>query len=486
MKRLSVTFTLAFTLALTYSTTAWTSNIAIVDSGTDFNHELLNKKNWTNISEKTNGIDDDNNKKIDDLIGWNFNNNNNSIFNKSLLKTTINNDVFTLMKIIAHIDLNIVNENDKKFIDAFKTRPKGEQNFILSLLNWYGEYSHGTHVSGIASMGKNPVKLMATKVFADDIMPEKTNAKLNFGINKSTNFSRTKFGNYRFTKLRSDSEAEDARLVFYSNYGKQMNDFYEGVSKYIFEKKMDIANFSLGLQFSYLIMDVLKQLGNFNPTQDDIDEEATLAFSFFEKAGKDWIESSKNTLFVIAAGNSSSNNDNSPVYPANLNTDNSITVAATVGYKSFATFSNFGKQTVQIAAPGVAIPSAVPYFNNKLIMPMSGTSMASPYIVMVASLLKDINTALSPKDVKTILIETVDVKSWLKDKVTSSGIVNHTRAMAAAKNSKTMRLSDAITKAKKDTLDLPDNTGIWETPNRNQRLFPADNYMKMLAKKFKF
>ena len=112
--------------------------------------------------------------------------------------------------------------------------------------------------------------------------------------------------------------------------------------------------------------------------------------------------------------------------------------------------------------------------------------MATPYIVMVASLIKDINPALSPKEIKTILMETVDIKSWLKDKISSSGIVNHTRAIAAAKYSKTNKLPDAIAKAKKEVADLPENTGIWETGSRNQKIIRTDDYMKKLAKKFRF
>lgn len=56
--------------------------IAIVDNGTDVNHEDLREKIWTNPGEsgtdsqgrdrRTNGIDDDNNGKVDDWRGWDF------------------------------------------------------------------------------------------------------------------------------------------------------------------------------------------------------------------------------------------------------------------------------------------------------------------------------------------------------------------------------------------------------------------------------
>jgi serine protease len=53
--------------------------IAIVDGGTDWNHEDLAANIWNNDDEiPNNGIDDDNNGFIDDVRGWNFQNNTNN------------------------------------------------------------------------------------------------------------------------------------------------------------------------------------------------------------------------------------------------------------------------------------------------------------------------------------------------------------------------------------------------------------------------
>lgn len=54
--------------------------IAVIDTGLDKNHEDISANIWTNSVEiPANGIDDDNNGYIDDLFGWNFIENNNSI-----------------------------------------------------------------------------------------------------------------------------------------------------------------------------------------------------------------------------------------------------------------------------------------------------------------------------------------------------------------------------------------------------------------------
>ncbi|MCB0419883.1 MAG: S8 family serine peptidase, partial [Bdellovibrionales bacterium] len=67
-----------------------------------------------------------------------------------------------------------------------------------------------------------------------------------------------------------------------------------------------------------------------------------------------------NRLFVAAAGNSSSDNDKKPTYPASYQIDNIISVAAIDARGNKASFSCYGKKSVHIAAPGVQIFSTVP------------------------------------------------------------------------------------------------------------------------------
>lgn len=79
----------------------------------------------------------------------------------------------------------------------------------------------------------------------------------------------------------------------------------------------------------------------------------------YTQASKDAIEAAQEAgiLFVVAAGNSGNNIDSTPEYPASYDSDIILTVAATDNNDNLASFSNYGFQTVDVAAPGVSIKS---------------------------------------------------------------------------------------------------------------------------------
>lgn len=106
-------------------------------------------------------------------------------------------------------------------------------------------------------------------------------------------------------------------------------------------------------------------------------------------------------LFVAAAGNAAQNNDNSNSYPANYELANVISVAATDRNDSLAPFSNYGKKTVHVAAPGVSILSTV---LNQGYAQLSGTSMATPHVTGLIAIVKSANPTFDYKQIKNLIL----------------------------------------------------------------------------------
>jgi subtilisin family serine protease len=103
-------------------------------------------------------------------------------------------------------------------------------------------------------------------------------------------------------------------------------------------------------------------------------------------------------IMVASAGNISFDNDSWPTYPASYDLPNIISVAATDDNDLLAPFSNFGSQTVHVAAPGTAILTTVPGGGySDLVFPVAGTSFAAPYTTGVLALLYAATPTLDPR-----------------------------------------------------------------------------------------
>ncbi len=87
---------------------------------------------------------------------------------------------------------------------------------------------------------------------------------------------------------------------------------------------------------------------------------ASLGGSDNSQSMADVIAGSPGTLFVVAAGNSNSDNDVTATYPCNFPAANLVCVAATDNRDARADFSNYGASSVDLGAPGVSILSTVP------------------------------------------------------------------------------------------------------------------------------
>jgi subtilisin family serine protease len=144
-------------------------------------------------------------------------------------------------------------------------------------------------------------------------------------------------------------------------------------------------------------------------------------------------------LFVAAAGNGgedgvADNNDVIPMYPASYDLPNIISVAATDQDDRRVSFSNFGPNSVDVAAPGTYIFSTVPnwwtmYYGYGNLEMFSGTSMATPHVTGLAGLLSAYYSHFTHSQIRTMILRYVDVLPTLNGWILTGGRINAEKAL---------------------------------------------------------
>jgi len=143
----------------------------------------------------------------------------------------------------------------------------------------------------------------------------------------------------------------------------------------------------------------------------------------YEQIMYDAIDAADNAglLFVAAAGNDSSNNENTAHYPSSYNVANVLAVAATDHNDSLAYYSNYGVTSVDLGAPGSSILSTT---LGSSYASWDGTSMATPHVAGAAALVLSVNENLSAVEIKDLLMSTGDPIPALNGKTVSGNRLN--------------------------------------------------------------
>jgi subtilisin family serine protease len=150
------------------------------------------------------------------------------------------------------------------------------------------------------------------------------------------------------------------------------------------------------------------------------------------------------TLYIFSAGNLAQDNDAHHHFPSRIRRENVISVAA-VANTELASFSNWGKFHVDIAAPGVAVASTLPSVYapaaGSLETVASGTSMAAPHVANLAARCLVINEKLKAHEIKRLIMETGQSLVALESKTVSGRKVDAGALLKACTDTITTPLS---------------------------------------------
>lgn len=136
---------------------------------------------------------------------------------------------------------------------------------------------------------------------------------------------------------------------------------------------------------------------------------------------------SKGVLIIVAAGNDARDIDVYPEFPASFGLSNQITVAASSVSDFMTSWSNSGFNFVHVAAPGERILSTIPGNSTAY---MEGTSMAAPFVSGAAALLWSAKPNATATQIRSAILQSVDVSAGHEFKVNTRGRINVEKALA--------------------------------------------------------
>lgn len=408
----------------------------IYEQAVDYEHPQIKPFYYLNQAERNGrkGVDDDSNGFVDDVYGW-----------ASKLNTPY--EVSDLQRKSFRENAPLV-EDWIKLYNAEKVRPLNQKpdaawrslqySFKNPLAKIFGplegnsdkdflirviDMSHGSHVAGIVinnSNRKAKVHTVSWGVFA-----EEEAFPAGFVIPPQVNFDAL---------VRN---IEDQMRPDFTKAGMRGSDYLRSLAP-------GVVNASMGLIFESCVRLAGTVVDRFVAEReliiDDSDREekiqllATELYLYrsipYAIAGSE----NPNTLFVVAAGNDAADNDMTLQSPAYFSRyfPNTITIAAaTKPAGEISDYSNFGKQSVNLAAPGNQILSAG--FGIKELY-MNGTSMAAPAVAGCAALIRSMHPEITAAKLRRILENSGDWnEDWTKF-VTSGATLNIQRALKLADN----------------------------------------------------
>lgn len=136
-------------------------------------------------------------------------------------------------------------------------------------------------------------------------------------------------------------------------------------------------------------------------------------------------------LMVCSAGNDRADLDARPTFPAVYDLPEILSVGASTSCDEPSSFSNQGRVTVDLAAPGSGILST--FRGGDRYAVLSGTSMAAPHVSGAAALLFGMRPEARPAEIRALLLGTTDAMPSWEGLSRTGGRLNVGRAVEAAR-----------------------------------------------------
>lgn len=422
--------------------------VAVIDGGTDVEHEDLKEVIWTNPGEiPDNGIDDDKNGYTDDVHGWSFLGGKNGDINYE--STELARMYHRLGKKYKAPDESSFSPEEAKEYEEFK---KIRQTFLndqaqkeqqLKSIDMVSDFLEKVKKKNNGKLSKDALKDYTPENEMESQLKKGLKLAFTFGLKAEELEEQLKLGRAQLynmvsnNKLNSDSIREyvvgdnlnDPNERYYGNNHVKGPDALHGshvagIVAAVRDNKIGIR----GVSNNVKIM-VVRAVPNGDERDKDIanairyavDNGASIvnmSFGKYYSPDKKVVDEavkyamSKDVLLVHAAGNESKNNDLELSFPnrelaSGEMANNWINVGAS-GYKPgksiLGSFSNYGKTKVDLFAPGVNIYSTAP--DNKYINE-SGTSMAAPAVSGAAAIIRAYFPELKAHEVKDLLMKSV-------------------------------------------------------------------------------
>jgi subtilisin family serine protease len=402
--------------------------VGIVDSGVDINHEDLKAVIWTNPKEIAgNGIDDDKNGYIDDIHGWNFLG---DAVHEQLEMTRI------VKKGPGTPDYDKAKAQLEEELKGIQPQ-KQQLDFILNAEKTVATVLKKSDftLEEVKSIQSDETGVKQAKAMFTQILSKSTKAEFDAQIEE--------FKDYVYGQINYNLNVEfDGRKIVGDN-PNDLNDTKYGNNNVVGLEPKEAKH---GTHVAGIVAQVRgNNLGGDGvtnnaqiltvravPNGDEYDKDIALgiryavdngakvingSFGKYYSQQKEWVidaikyAESKDVLVVIAAGNESFDLDVTNKYPNDTYdgspefAKNVLIIGAlspTYGSKMIADFSNYGKNNVDIYAPGDEIYATTPLNTYEY---LQGTSMASPNVAGVATLIRSYYPSLTAVQVKQIIME---------------------------------------------------------------------------------